>query len=706
MAGKSKMLQAIVEIAGNISPTLQSSIQEATGKLEGLNLKAMAIGAAVGGAAIATGKAVLEAGKYLYQLGEQFDSAEDTIRIGTGAVGDSLDDLMDSFDEVYSSIPTTMEDASKAISDYNTRLGLTGENLEEMSKQAISVSNMLGEDLTTVIEASSRAIQNWNIDESHMSEAMDYMFKVSQATGVSFSDLSTEMQTYGAQLQEVGYSFKDASTLLGQVQKEGYDASAIITALKTAAKNAATDGFDSINDGMATYIAEIQNAKDDTEAYSMATKYFGNKAAATMLQAIKKGTLNLESFKDALDASDESITGAAEDTYDLTEWLTIMKSKLQVALEPMASSIFSQISDMMPTLISMIDQFVPVIMDAVQQSLPFVEQFLGGINDLLPVIVPAIVSLGEALLPILTDLLGSLLPPLLELIQNLIPPMIEILETILPPIVDIITQILPIVTEIINAILPVLINLIAEIMPVLKPVFDILLDMLHSIIEPILEPLMNLVSAVLQPLLPLLKAISPILEVIGAVLTPIAKVIGIIVDAISTVVGWIADGLGWLVDLFFGGDEDAADTANSVATYAKGGFATAPSICGEDGTEAVISFDPAYRERNIAILEQAALMLGLSGDVNNDYAAEYQLEESSYTAQAGKLLALDDFSLSETASGSTTYYYDFSGFTWSPTIESGSENSEDIISMIEAQEAEFFEWLQAFVKAREVGCFG
>lgn len=703
---QSKMLQAIVEIAGSISPTLGDSVKKATGALDKINLKAIAVAGALGGAAIATGKAVAKAGEYLYQLGEKFDSAEDAIRIGTGATGADLEALMDVAEEVYSSVSTTMDEAAQAISDYNTRLGVTGDTLGDLSKQALSVSSMLGEDLTTVIEESSKAIQNWNIDEAYMSEAMDYMFKVSQSTGVSFTTLSTEMQTYGAQLQEVGYSFRDASTLLGQVEKEGYDATTVVTALKTATKQAANDGFASINEGMETYISEIQNAKDDTEAYSLATKYFGSKTAATMTQAIKKGTLTIDSLTESLTESDESILGCAEDTYDFGEYVQMMKAKVEVALQPLAASIFSQISDMMPTLMDMLDQFIPIITNVVQQALPFVEQFLGGIADLLPQILPLIMSLAEALLPIFLELVENLLPPLLDLISQIIPPLIQILETVLPPIVDIITSILPIITEIASAVLPVLVDIIAAILPILEPLFDMLLDIFEYIIEPIMTPLLGLAETILPVIVDLLKLISPILEPICTILQPIAEIIGVIVDAISTVVGWISDGFGWLVDLIFGDDE----AVEEIATYAKGGFTSGPSIAGEEGTEAVISFDPAYRQRNIRILEQAAIMLGMSGmSDNSNGESGLGIDNSSYTAAAGQLLSIEDFSLSEMAGGGgVTYIYDFSGFTWSPTFgaESGADQTDDFMSRLQAHEAEFFEWLTAFAKAREVQCFG
>ena len=69
---KSNTLQAIVEIAGTLSPTLEKSIGGVVDKLDGINVKALAVGAAAGGIAIATTKAVFEAGKALTELGGEF----------------------------------------------------------------------------------------------------------------------------------------------------------------------------------------------------------------------------------------------------------------------------------------------------------------------------------------------------------------------------------------------------------------------------------------------------------------------------------------------------------------------------------------------------------------------------------------------------------------------------------------------------------
>ena len=238
-----KVLQAIVEIAGNVSPTLQKAVGETCEKLDKVNLKAVAVAGAAAAGAVAVGKAAIEAGKYLVDLGSQFDEATDSIRIGTGATGEALDALMADFDAVYSSVPTTMEDASKAIADYNTRLGLTGEELQGVSTQAIQVADMLGEDLGGVIESSSKAFQQWNIDAADMGDAMDYVFKASQSTGVGFSELMDTVQSFGPQLQEMGYSFEEATALIGQLEKAGVNTEEVLGAMKKSTAALAKEGI-------------------------------------------------------------------------------------------------------------------------------------------------------------------------------------------------------------------------------------------------------------------------------------------------------------------------------------------------------------------------------------------------------------------------------------------------------------------------------
>ena len=629
-----KTMQAVVNLAGSIDPSLGKAIEQAQKKISGLNVKALAVGAAVGGIAVATGKAVVEAGKYMKDLGASFDDAADAIRIGTGATGDALDGLLDDFDAVYKSVPTTMEDASKAIADYNTRLGLTGPQLQEISKQAIQVSDMLGDDLGSVIEESSQAFQQWNIDADDMGGAMDYIFKVSQSTGMGFTDLMADMQKFGPQLQEMGYSFETASALMGQLDKAGVNTDEVLGAMKKSVAALAKEGI-SASDGLAMYYEKIKNAGTAAEAASIASEIFGTRAGSTMAAAIRDGSLAVADLTAELQENGETIAGAADDTYDFAERLQVMKQGLEVALKPMANTVFDGLNKFMPTLQKLMEQITPAISKAVEAAAPFVDEFLTGAADALEDVLPLISQLAADLLPVLTQLMSTLLPPLLSLVQTLLPPLMQIVSAILPPIASLLATVLPIITQIVSAVLPVLVSIISSLLPVITPLLSIL--------------------------------------------EPIASVLGTIVGWVSKIVSFGSGVISKIAGLFGGGGGGSA----SVSGYATGGFTRGPSIAGEDPhypTEAVISFNPAYRSQNLSYWAEAGRMLGASDG------------ESDYELLSG-------------GSG-TAVVYDLSGLSFSPQIKVEGDTDEDaLIRKLRDLEPEFIDFILEALSRREGGAY-
>ena len=113
------------------------------------------IGTAAVGAAAAAGKA-------LYGIGEAFDEVEDTIRVGTGATGDALNGLVDDAHAVATSIPTSFADAGKMVADLNTRLGLSGDQLQTVSKQYLEAGRILGEDVD--VNTTTAAFHAFNLE--------------------------------------------------------------------------------------------------------------------------------------------------------------------------------------------------------------------------------------------------------------------------------------------------------------------------------------------------------------------------------------------------------------------------------------------------------------------------------------------------------------------------------------------------------------
>ena len=406
---KNRTLEAIVSIAGAIDPSLQKALNEAGKQFGALKAGVAAVGAAAIEGMAAIGSAAIDAGKYLVELGKDFDSVSDTIRIGTGATGEALEALNDDFKEVYKSIPTSMEDAGQAIADYNTRLGLTGPQLQEISKQAIQVSDMLGEDLGSVIEESSQAFQAWDINAKDMGEAMDYVFKASQSTGVGFTVLLSNVQQLAPQLQEMGYSFEEATALVGQLDKAGVNANEVLSAMKKSVGSLAKEGI-SASDGLELYAEKIKAAKDMTEATTIASEIFGSKAASTMAAAIRDGSMSVSDLTDELIANGETIAAAAEDTYSFTERMQIFKQQAETALEPIASTLFDSLNDIMPVVGEAMEELMPIIEDVTSSVTPIIKDIVSGVLPMLGQSVSGIISAFQMASPVIMQMGGEIIP--------------------------------------------------------------------------------------------------------------------------------------------------------------------------------------------------------------------------------------------------------------------------------------------------------
>lgn len=397
------------------------------------------------------------------------------------------------------------------------------------------------------------------------------------------------------------------------------------------------------------------------------------------------------------------------------------------------------------------------IMQMINQLMPLIQQTAATV-------LSAFAQIASAVIPVLVELIGAILPVIIDLINQMLPILTQIVQTVLTTLIDLINQLLPVIMQIIQAVLPILIQILNMLTPILNMIVSLLtpiLNLIISLVEPILNlimsaitPLINifmsLINTVLQPIMPILQAlaniftavlgaaiqaIQPIVQslisifqglinfitgvfsgswssawsgvvqvfgglwdgLVGLVKAPINAVIGLVNSAINALNGISVTIPDWVPVV--GGNTFGFNIPN-IPMLATGGFTDGVSIAGEEGMEAVISFDPAYRDQNIAIWQKAGQLLGALGSSSEGGAG--------LTNTAGKLLALDDFSLGSLANNtSTVIYYDFSGFTWSPQIqtEGSGEDADDFMARLKAHEAEFFDWLEEFIQAREVALY-
>ena len=158
-------------------------------------------------------------------------------------------------------------------------------------------------------------------------------------------------------------------------------------------------------------------------------------------------------------------------------------------------------------------------------------------------------------------------------------------------------------------------------------------------------------------------------SLVGIVKSPINAIIGIINGAIDGINSIGFDIPDWVP--LIGGQKFRLDIPN-LPTFATGGFTDGVSIAGEAGTEAIISFNPAYRDENI-----------------------------SYWAKAGRMLGADasDFFLG--TGGGTGTTIDLGGVTFAPNITiTGNADKSDIIKAIEDEYPEFIDMLEEYLIER------
>lgn len=292
---------------------------------------------------------IAAAGAGLLKLANDFDNAADTIRIGTGATGKALQGLIDDFDAVIGKVPADMDKAAAAIADINTRLGLSGKPLQELAQQYLELAQITGEDVTTSIAESTRAFQAWKIPADRMSQSLNTIFKVSQSTGIKVNELTKRVTDFAPALQELGFTFEESTALIGQFEKTGVNTDAVLSALKRSLSSFAKEGK-TASQGLAEMTDRIKRAKDETEAAKIAIEIFGSRAGPELAYQIRAGKLDIEDFAKSIANSTETISAAAQDTYDYAEQWKMLTNQLAKDLKPVAEKIFNAINDATPII--------------------------------------------------------------------------------------------------------------------------------------------------------------------------------------------------------------------------------------------------------------------------------------------------------------------------------------------------------------------
>lgn len=276
----------------------------------------------------------------------EVDEGMDAIIQKTGATGEALEEMQNIARDIATTIPTDFEKAGSAVGEVNTRFGLMGDELADLSTQFIEFADLNGTDVSASIDSVQAAMAAFNIESSKAGDVLDILNKAGQDSGISMDTLSNSLLTNAASLTEMGFGIESAAGLIANLEKNGVDSSAAMAGLKKAFANATADGK-TMEEALAELESTMQSADSNTEAYQAALDLFGNKAGPQLAKAIQEGRLSLDEASNAVTGYGDSVASTFEATQDPIDQFQINMNKIKLVGEDIVNSAAPLIADVM-----------------------------------------------------------------------------------------------------------------------------------------------------------------------------------------------------------------------------------------------------------------------------------------------------------------------------------------------------------------------
>lgn len=366
---------------------------------------------------------------------------------------------------------------------------------------------------------------------------------------------------------------------------------------------------------------------------------------------------------------------------------------------PPLQEMFSALMEMIPPILEALQPIgelvitvVQLVIDAIGQVLqalaPLAQYLSGEFTTIIQQIAPVVSGVVTAITPILQQIITGILPPLLSLLQVLIP-ILQLVYSVLGPILEIIIQLvsmaMPIISTWIQTIITLLTGLIQFLSGVLVSAVQSVVETVLTVITPIMEYLQNLIDFVVNVFTGqwgaawenvknmFAKAFQALAGIAKSAFNAVIKVINAAIDGLNSISVDIPVGVPLV-----GGTHFSLSIAK-IPELAHGGFTQGVSIAGEAGQEAVISFDPSVRQKNL-----------------------------SYWAQAGKLLGVNAKAVDTIAGSAKTSGTKAGNFiTFSPNVTiQGNADYDTVLQALRDNEEEFMDMLNEFFNRKESVAYG
>ena len=287
---------------------------------------------------------------------KELDEAYDGIAAGTGAVGEALDDLQNSFDNVYGSFQADSASTSIAIADINTRFGFTGAVLEKCAIKFLKFAEVNNTDVSTAIEKVSRHMGDAGLDASEYATVLDALTAASQGSGIAVDTLAENLTKYGAPMRALGFTTQESIALFAQWEKVGVNTEIAFSGMKKSISNWSAEGKDA-KEEFKKMLAEIEAAPNIASATAKAIEVFGAKAGPDLADAIQGGRFSIESFLQVVEGSEGQLEATFEAMQDAPDKATIALNNLKIAGADLADVALTSLAPTLEDIVELVKEF-------------------------------------------------------------------------------------------------------------------------------------------------------------------------------------------------------------------------------------------------------------------------------------------------------------------------------------------------------------
>lgn len=315
-----------------------------------------------------------------YEAYQEFDKGYDIVVAKTGATGEALESLSDSYSNVMKSVLTDTETAGSAIGEINTKFGLTGDELEDLSTKFIKFAELNNTDVVSSIDSVQSACEAWGVEAENVGDVLDLLNTTGQATGANVDSLTSSLTTNAASLKDMNFNIEEAVSFMGQLETSGVDSETVMAALKKALANAAKEGK-STSEALSELQTAMENADSSSEATVAAMELFGTKAGPAIAEACQSGRLNFNDLSSAMTDYQGNIETTYENTLDGVDKIKLAWQGVKTDVGAEVGSMLDEFSPEIEDLILLVEDGAKDILSAVKEDAPQIKENIKGVID-------------------------------------------------------------------------------------------------------------------------------------------------------------------------------------------------------------------------------------------------------------------------------------------------------------------------------------